>query len=167
MYRRILLAYDGSREGRTALREGAVLAKRCGSAVFLLCVAGGNAGVLIAESAFAGPVGEEQNQLRLVFEEGVARLRQLGLSPTARLVAGDPATEICQFAREIDADLVVVGHRKKSLLERWWSGSSGAYLTDQLSCSLLISRNTLSDAVFQAEIADVSQHGPASTADAT
>jgi nucleotide-binding universal stress UspA family protein len=28
MYRRILLAYDGSIEGRVALREGALLAKR-------------------------------------------------------------------------------------------------------------------------------------------
>jgi nucleotide-binding universal stress UspA family protein len=38
MYSRILLAYDGSVEGRTALREGALLAKQCGAQVFLLSV---------------------------------------------------------------------------------------------------------------------------------
>ena len=35
MYKRILLAYDGSVEGRTALREGALLARQCGAEVFL------------------------------------------------------------------------------------------------------------------------------------
>ena len=34
MYKRILLAYDGSLEGRTALREGALLARQCGAQVF-------------------------------------------------------------------------------------------------------------------------------------
>ena len=38
MYKRILLAYDGSREGLVALREGALLAKRQGARVFLLSV---------------------------------------------------------------------------------------------------------------------------------
>ena len=38
MYKRILLAYDGSIEGRTALREGALLARQCGAEVFLLSV---------------------------------------------------------------------------------------------------------------------------------
>ena len=38
MYKRILLAYDGSVEGRTALREGALLARQCGAEVFLLSV---------------------------------------------------------------------------------------------------------------------------------
>jgi len=41
MYHRILLAYDGSREGRTALREGALLARRYGAAVYLLSVVAG------------------------------------------------------------------------------------------------------------------------------
>ena len=38
MYKKILLAYDGSREGLVALREGALLARQCGAQVFLLSV---------------------------------------------------------------------------------------------------------------------------------
>ena len=38
MYRKVLLAYDGSIEGRRALREGAKLAQLCGAEVFLLAV---------------------------------------------------------------------------------------------------------------------------------
>jgi len=47
MYKRILLAYDGSVEGRTALREGALLARQCGAEVFLLSV-------LAEDGTFAG-----------------------------------------------------------------------------------------------------------------
>lgn len=151
MYRRILLAYDGSLEGRRALREGALLAHRYQAHVYLLSVAG-HPGVLLAEGAFAGAVGEQQRQLREVFDEAVERLKLMGLKTTARLVAGDPATEIIAFAREVKADLVVVGHRRKNLIERWWSGTSGAYISDQLTCSLLVSRNDISDAAFFAVI---------------
>jgi nucleotide-binding universal stress UspA family protein len=38
MYKRILLACDGSVEGRTALREGALLGRQCGAKVLLLSV---------------------------------------------------------------------------------------------------------------------------------
>jgi hypothetical protein len=36
MYTKVLLAYDGSIEGRRALREGAKLAQLCRAEVFLL-----------------------------------------------------------------------------------------------------------------------------------
>ena len=38
MYKKVLLAYDGSVEGRRALREGAKLAQLCQAEVFLLAV---------------------------------------------------------------------------------------------------------------------------------
>jgi len=67
-------------------------------------------------------------------------------------VVGDPARAIAAFAREVRADLVVVGHRRKNLLERWWSGPSGAYLSDFIDCSLLIARNEISDEDFLFEM---------------
>ncbi len=54
MYKRILLAYDGSVGGRTALREGALLARQCGAEVFLLSVLVDPGAFLLAEVAFAG-----------------------------------------------------------------------------------------------------------------
>jgi nucleotide-binding universal stress UspA family protein len=152
MYQRILLAYDGSVEGRSALREGALLALCCNADVFLLSVAGGSAGVQLAESAYAGAIDQQQTQLKAIFDEGVGRLKLLGFSPVARFVTGDPAEEIKAFAKEVGADLVVVGHRRRSLLERWWAGSSGAFLSNQIDCSLLVSRNTVSDAEFDAAV---------------
>jgi nucleotide-binding universal stress UspA family protein len=83
---------------------------------------------------------------------GVAVAKQLGLEPVAKLVIGEPAQHIGSFAKEIEADLVVLGHRRHNIIQRWWSGATGAYVTDHVSCSVLIGRNTISDEAFQAEL---------------
>jgi nucleotide-binding universal stress UspA family protein len=152
MYSRILLAYDGSLEGATALREGALLAKRCGAAVFVLSVVPDTGGVRVAESVHGGAVAHEMDRYRELLDRGVDRLTRLGLKPVARLVVGDPAKTIGAFAREARADLVIVGHRRRNMIERWWSGPSGAYLSDYIGCSLLIARNGVSDEAFEAQL---------------
>ena len=152
MYSRIILAYDGTREGRAALREGALLARRCGAEVHLLSVVPNDQGVQFAESVQGGPIDRLEDVYKGILKEGLERLQALGFTPQARLVIGDPAEQIGLFAKEIGADLVVVGHRKQKLIQRWWSGSSGAYLVDHLGCSLLIGRNTISEEAFEAEM---------------
>lgn len=152
MYRRILLAYDGSLAGRQALGEGALLAKQCGAQVFLLSVVAETPGMRIGETGFAGAMVSNAESYKAVFDEGVARLREFGFECKAKLVTGEPTQEIGAYAREIDADLVVVGHRKQSLLSRWWSGSVGAYLADNVSCSILISRMILTPEIREAEL---------------
>jgi nucleotide-binding universal stress UspA family protein len=149
MYRRIVLAYDGTREGRTALREGALLARGCGAEVFLLSVVAETAGLQIGESAAPQAVDHERAAYRAILDEGLERLRAHGADAVGRLVQGEPAKVIAAFAREMQADLVVVGHRPQRGLTRWWSGSTGAYLLDYLGCSLLIGRNTITDEQFE------------------
>ena len=152
MYERILLAYDGSREGLIALREGALLAKRCGAHVFLLSVLPESPGARLAEGVSGDVVGQQLASYKALLARGVEVLKQLGLEPNARLVIGEPAPQIGAFATEIDADLVVVSHRRQNLLQRWWSGATGAYISDYVDCSVLIGRNTISDEAFEAEL---------------
>ncbi|HLK26873.1 MAG TPA: universal stress protein [Caulobacteraceae bacterium] len=150
MYKRILLAYDGSREGARALREGALIAKACCAQVFLLSVVPESGGVLLVEGAQGGVVSKMAEAYKEQLERGVARLKEFGFDPVARLVVGEPAPAIGAVAQEIGADLVVVGHRKQSLLSRWWGGSSGAYLSEHVPCSLLLCRDEISDEAFEA-----------------
>lgn len=157
MYKKVLLAYDGSLEGAIALREGAILAKRAGAEVFLLAVAPHLGGIQVAEGVHGGVVAEEMDRYREVLERGVRRLTQIGMKPSAKLMVGDPARVIGDFAKEVSADLVIVGHRRRNLLERWWSGNSGAYISDHIDCSLLIARNAMSDAEFEAQAAAADQ----------
>src|SRR5580698_8195700 len=116
MYGRILLAYDGTREGAIALREGALLARQCGAKVFALSVLPETEGVLMAEGVYGDVVGQQMDEYRGVLERGVAVLKRLGLDPVAKLVVGEPAPRIGAYAREVKADLVVLGHRRQNLL---------------------------------------------------
>ncbi len=140
MYRKILLAYDGTETGRVALRQGADLAKSCNAAVFLLAVVDLPTGMLMAESAAPSGLPESQRlDLERILEEGVARLKQRELEVEYRLEFGVPVERIVQVADEISADLIVVGHREQSTIARWWRGSSmGVNLLNQAPCSILI-----------------------------
>src|SRR5271169_6894149 len=110
MYKRVLLAYDGSVEGRTALR--------------LSVVADSNA-LLLAAAAQVGAYVPIEDDFTEVLNAGIARLKQLGFDPVAKLVRGEPAEEIGNFAKQVGADLIVVGHRRQSAFRPLVVGSQG------------------------------------------
>ena len=139
MYRTILLAYDGSQHGREALDQGAELTSLCQARVYLLAVVAHELGVALAEAAAPSDLPErEYQEVRRVLTAGAEELRRVGLSVETRLCAGNPAEVIGRMAREIGADLVVVGHREQSALARWWGGSVGASLLAHAPCSVLV-----------------------------
>lgn len=125
MYRTILLAYDGSQQGREALNQGAELASLCQARVYLLAIVAHELGVALAEAAVPSDLPErEYQEVRHVLTEGAEALRRLGLTVDTRLAAGNPAEEIGRMAHEVGADLVVVGHREQSALARWCTAPS-------------------------------------------
>jgi nucleotide-binding universal stress UspA family protein len=152
LYKRIVLAYDGSHEGRIALREGALLAKQLGAQVFLLSVAPDTTNRRWVEGAAPGSLAQEEETFRSVFEDGKMRLERIGLKPQARMVRGEPAREIAAWAHEVAADLVVVSLRRQGAWSRWWSGDTGAFLSDSVGCSILVARSMMSDPEFDQEI---------------
>ena len=127
------------------------MARQCGAEVFLLSVRVDTA-LLLTKAALAGAVVQMEDDFVDVLNEGVARLRKLGFDPVAKLVRGQPAEEIGNYARQIGADLIVVGHRRQSAFDRWWSGPKGAYLMDYTDCSLLVARNVISDEDMKAAL---------------
>jgi nucleotide-binding universal stress UspA family protein len=159
MYKRVLLAYDGSIEGRRALREGAKLAQLCRAEVFLLAVVE-LPSIVIPDAGLIVPTDEQTANYESTLAEGVERLKALGFSPTARLEVGDPGQKIADVAEEIGAHLVVVGHRPQGPLARWF-GSVGSYLVKRLRCSVLVGQTEISDDEFE----QLKQPGEMSTAD--
>ena len=148
MYKKVLLTYDGSIEGRRALREGAKLAQFCGAEVFLLAVVEISSGAVTLQGGFAIPVEEQIATYKAILAEGVERLKAIGFSPTARLGMGAAGQEIAGVAEEIGANLVVVGHRATGPLARWWFGSVGTYLIKHLRCSVLVAQTEIGDDQF-------------------
>ena len=160
MYRKVLLAYDGSIEGRRALREGAKLAQLCRAEVFLLAVVELSS-IVIPDAGLNIPIDEQTANYKSILAEGVERLKALGFSPTARLEVGDPGQKIADVAEEIGAQLVVVGHRPQGPLARWWFGSVGSYLVKRLRCSVLVGQTEIGDDEFE----QLKQSGEMPTAD--
>jgi nucleotide-binding universal stress UspA family protein len=160
MYKKVLLAYDGSIEGRRALREGAKLAQLCRAEVFLLAVVELSS-IAIPDAGLIFPTDEQTATYEAILAEGVERLKALGFSPTSRLETGDAGQKIAEFAEEIGAHLVVVGHRPQGPLARWWFGSVGSYLVKRLRCSVLVAQTEVSDDEFE----QLKQPGKVPTAD--
>ncbi len=140
MYRTILLAYDGSHEGRLALREGAEVAAACRAKAWLLAVLNLAPGIALGEGFDTGHVVDRDvARYRRILDEGVELLRGHGINAEGRMVQGQPSERIAATAREIGADLIVVGHRNMGRLARWWQGASvSASLLEQAPCSILV-----------------------------
>ncbi|MHB8286652.1 MAG: universal stress protein [Caulobacteraceae bacterium] len=151
MYKCVLLAFDGTVEGRRALREGALLARCCDAQIHLLCVVPETPGLRAAASSNPNCMAQQCETYQSVLDFGVERLRDMGCMPTTSLQIGDPNDIIADYAHQVGADLIVVGHRKQNFLARWWSGSGG-FLVDTTNCSLLIGRTEISDEDFEAEL---------------
>jgi len=141
MFQTIVLAYDGSAECRDALADGIDMATRFNAHCHLLAVVPPmNPMALSSGFMPEGLLESDQALYNGVLEEGVSRLHQAGVQATGTLKTWvDPSQAIGAFAQETGADLVVIGHHRRSTLERWWRGSVGHHLLDHLPCSLLVS----------------------------
>jgi nucleotide-binding universal stress UspA family protein len=139
-YRKILLAYNGSAEGKHALLECAELANFLGAETHLLAVASMPPSLFLTEGFVPEELlEEEKKRTQTVLDEGIATLKQQGFNAAGHLAVGEPVEEICRLAKELAVDLVVLGHNQKtSFAARWWKGSVGASLLDYAPCSILI-----------------------------
>jgi nucleotide-binding universal stress UspA family protein len=139
-YRKILLAYNGTKEGKRALLECADLASFLQAETHLLAVASMPPSLFLTEGFVPEELlEEEKKRTQTVLDEGISTLRDRGFNATGHLAVGEPVEEICRLAKSIGADLIVVGHNQNtSFAARWWKGSVGASLLDYSPCSILI-----------------------------
>ena len=137
MYQRILLAFDGSPDGREALAQAESVASACGATVHLVAIIDPSESILVVEGMSFIP-DNQRFVVQAVLDEGVRRLRGTGCTATSELKYGKPAEQIILSAAEIDADLIVVGHRDQGTLARWLNGSVGESILHQPPCSVLV-----------------------------
>ena len=138
MYSKILLCYDGTTEGRRALRQGADVAMAMKANAYLLAICRNMVASSVPEGVTPELISCEANTATTILDEGVQWLRDHDVPAEGSLVYGDPLVHIPQVAQRIGADLVVVGYRYRSRLARWWSEEEEATLLHKLSCSILV-----------------------------
>jgi len=141
MYKRILLAYDGSESGQKALLDCREVASWTKSELYLVAVMpppaafiGGEGGIYDAERE-----KEEEQAYREILDDGLKRLTEAGHSPKGEVLVGDAVDEIVTYGRKVGADLIVVGHKHlEGWARRWWRGSISKSLIEHAHCSVLV-----------------------------
>jgi nucleotide-binding universal stress UspA family protein len=141
MYQRILLAYDGSESGQKALLESQDIAQWSKATLFLVAVMPNPAAFIAVDGGVydAGRDELERKKYTSILEDGLQRLKQAGHIVEGELLIGDSVHEITSYARKINADLIVVGHKHlEGWAARWWRGSTSGSLIENAHCNVLV-----------------------------
>lgn len=140
MYKRILLAYDGSESGQKALLDCKDIAQWGHSQLFLIAVMPLTA-TYIAEGTIVDSGYDEQERRNYldILDEGLRRLSESGFTASGEVVVGESVSAINKHAHKIEADLIVVGHKHlDGWAARWWRGSTSPALIEHAHCSVLV-----------------------------
>jgi len=138
MIRKLLIAYDGSEQAKKAFDTGIEIAAKFGAEVFVISVARPPEP---ADDVETEAILENANQY---YEKHFADLREdaaaAGITPRFEILVGHPADQIVHYANENDVDMIVMGHRGKSFVERWLLGSISKRVLSYAHCTVTIVR---------------------------
>ncbi|PKY11653.1 universal stress protein [Acidithiobacillus marinus] len=141
MYRKIMVAYDGSASSELALQQGAELAVLMQAELHLFGAIVSTGGMAIGQAAGAEDLlGREGNALRARLAAAASTLRERGLRVEVEAVEGSPAQVIVQYAQQMHPDLLVLGHIPQFSFGHWLEGSVAKALLRSLPCSILIAK---------------------------
>ena len=136
--KRILVGYDGSEHAAKAFAMAVDLAGKYGAALEVVCVAQPPEPPGMVETEAMLEAAQEH------FEQTFAALRPqaetVGLHPKLTVLVGNPADQIVHHANVAKADLIVLGHRSKSRMQRWLLGSISKRVSSYANCAVLIVR---------------------------
>jgi nucleotide-binding universal stress UspA family protein len=139
MFRKILLAYDGSKGANTALNAAINLAKIHQAELWALAVQeklprfSGTIDEVKEEKQFA------DEQYGKLLEAAKAKAKEAGIELKTLMRPGHPAKTILEVAKEGKLDLILVGH---SGLSGVWAllGTTAEKVSRHAPCSVLIVR---------------------------
>src|SRR6266576_1376519 len=141
MYRKILVAYNGMPESRSALDEAVRLIQPGSSVeVHLAAVVHYPSAYLLAgEYVPEVALADEREHMEADLKTAHALLAAKGINVIDHLVVGEPVDVLTKLVAELGIDLLILGHpRSKSFALRWWRGSVDAILIERVRCSILV-----------------------------
>ena len=138
-FRVIVAGTDGSTLAEVALAHAARIAAQDGAALHVVCAFPDASAFRerLRSSARTDPI-----DLRTVAEDTLARAKahvaDQGLEAQTHLLEGDPAEELIKQAQELGADLLVVGSRGLSRVERITMGSVSHKIFHHAPCTVMV-----------------------------
>ena len=142
---KILIGVDDSPHSRAAVEYVRNMAWPKGSEIKVLAVV---QPVFVLYSLADVPVpaqtAEQSDQVVRFHQETAARaereLQAAGLKTEARILTGDPRTELVEAAIAEKADLLIVGSHGRTGIARLLMGSVASYVVTHAPCSVLVVR---------------------------
>ena len=136
--KRILVAYDGSASANKAFSLALDIAGKYGSALSVLAVA-------------RPPEFGDEVETEAVTENSKKHYREVlkplhgiasaaGIEAHFEVMVGHPAEQIVRHAESWNADLIVLGHRGRTIFERWLIGSVAKHVINYAPCAVLVAR---------------------------
>jgi len=141
MYKQILLAYDGSKAGQKALLDCQEIAQWSQASLTLIAVTPLYMDLIGVEGGvYDRSLAEnEKEKYTAILDEGLRQLAAAGHQAKGEVVVGETVDEITKYAKKINADLIVVGHKHlDGWAARWWRGSVSKSLIEHAPCSVLV-----------------------------
>jgi nucleotide-binding universal stress UspA family protein len=141
MYQKIILAYDGSRESQQALLNCKDLSQWDHAQVHLLSVIPYDSIAMGHETSYFNEQQNKADEIRCLqtLKDGMEQLNQSGIDAKGELLKGDAVDQIVEYAHNIGADLIMLGHKhRNNWLERWWAGAIPKALIEHSPCSVLV-----------------------------
>src|SRR5512146_1633606 len=125
MFRKILVAHDGSDHGWKAFAAGLAVAAPARAAVHVVSVRE----KLPVYAATVGEVMEASSEIKAFFDDLTARVateaQEAGVPVTVKILSGHEVQTIVEYARSGGFDLLVIGFMgMSSLYDRIWGSTS-------------------------------------------
>jgi nucleotide-binding universal stress UspA family protein len=138
MYKKILVAYDGSGPSRKALDTAIATAGRDGAALFVISVCHPPE---IGDDVETEAVIEHSKRFhRGLLAEARGHISKAGLAAHYELSVGHPAERILCHADDKDVDLIVIGSRGRSKFAQLLLGSISRHVVQHAGCPVLVVR---------------------------
>jgi len=134
--KRIVVATDGSPGSRLASTRAIELARSTGAGITFVTVMHGPG--FSSDPVSGQPAASAAGDELAAVQEAVAEAEQVGVEADFQFVQGDAAKAIVDYAREHDADLIVVGSRDLGSVKSLVLGSVSRDVVDHADRPVLV-----------------------------
>lgn len=137
MYKKIVVAYDGSEHSKKGLSVALELAKMFGSSVAIVSVAH-IPDFVETKDELNGMLTEAKQYYAKLHEEAIKIAHDVGVEIATAVVPGHPANGVVSYAESIKADLIIVGQRGRSGVARYIVGNVAENIVRHAHCSVMV-----------------------------
>lgn len=138
MYKKILLATDGSENAGRAAKEAASLAEELSSHVFLVYIISNPPSQSRMAKANFDVHSILLEDAKSAIKDTIENLENNNIPYTLRVAIGEPSSEIIEISEKEKVDLIVIGSRGLGTIKGVFLGSVSQKVAHQAKCPVMI-----------------------------